>query len=130
MPSSFKIPGEFHDSCRPFYELLTSPPFELRLAARIHPKQGKRSSRKTRLPGAPLAPSRGVYAFVGFFGSIAKVGLGNAARFRENYAWEYKGSPIRRRREWHTLLPRKMVVGFLRNWQLTLRRKNAKSWNY
>jgi len=93
MPSSFKIPGEFHDSCRPFYELLTSPPFELRLAARIHPKQGKRSSRKTRLPGAPLAPSRGVYAFVGFFGSIAKVGLGNAARFRENYAWEYKGKP-------------------------------------
>jgi hypothetical protein len=95
MPSSFKLPGEFHDSCRTFYELLTSSPFELSLAARIPPKrQGMQTSRKTRLLGAPPAPSRGVYVFVGFFGSIAKVGLGNSARFTsDNYAWEYKGKP-------------------------------------
>jgi hypothetical protein len=95
MPSSLKLPGEFHDSCRPFYELLTSPPFELSLAARIPPKrQDIQTSPKTRLPDAPTPPSRGVYVFVGFFGSIAKVGRGNFARFTsDNYAWEYKGKP-------------------------------------
>jgi len=95
MPSSFKLPGEFPVSCRPIYELLTSSPFELSLAARIPPKrQGMQTSRKTRLPGAPPAPSRGVYVFVGFSGLIAKVGLGNSARFTtDNYAWEYKGKP-------------------------------------
>ena len=31
MPSSPELPGEFHDSCRPFYELLTSSPFDMEL---------------------------------------------------------------------------------------------------
>jgi hypothetical protein len=58
-------------------------------------KQDKQRSPKIRLPGAPPAPSRGVYVFVGFFGSIAKVGLGNSARFSEKYAWENKRKPHR-----------------------------------